>query len=474
MADRNLCIHAHFYQPPREDPFTGIIPSETGSEPYNNWNERIHAECYRPNAELGNFSRISFNIGPTLFEWMRSYDPATCQKIVDQDQAVVQKVGVGNAMAQAYNHTILPLATRADKVTQIYWGMAEFEARFGRKPQGMWLPETAIDIETLTVLADLGIQYTILAPWQADTAHLDPTEAYRVDLPGQRSLSVFFYHQALSTGISFEPSLTSNADVFVKEVLTNYLPAKTRGGKPQFLIIASDGELYGHHQKFRDHFLAHLANGASAHLGVEISYPALWLQQYPPRQSIRIRENTSWSCMHGVVRWMGQCDCTPGDGRWKIYLRQAFNRMAAELDLVFADLVWPLGLDPWKMRNAYIEVILGKTTPEALVSRMSLKSLSQDKLRQIVLLLQAQYERQKMYASCGWYHEDFARIEPKNNLAHAARAVWLVRQATGIDLSSQLANDLRYVISHRSGLRGDVVLQHQLEKAEKMGSKLNA
>jgi len=473
MANRYLCIHGHFYQPPREDPFTGKIPSESGAEPYSNFNERIHAECYRPNAELGNFGRISFNIGPTLFEWMQAFDPATCQSIVAQDQALLQQFGVGNAMAQAYNHTILPLASRADKITQLYWGMAEFEARFGHKPQGMWLPETAVDTETLTILSELGVQFTILAPWQAELARLNPTEAYRVDLPNQKSISVFFFHQGLSTGVSFEPALTSNADAFIKEVLTNYLPAKAGSDEPQFLIIASDGELYGHHQKFRDHFLAHLANGASSHQDVEITYPALWLKNHPPRQVVRIRENTSWSCLHGVVRWMGQCDCTPGDGRWKIYFRQALNRMASELDLIYADLVWPLGLDPWKLRNAYIEVILGKTSAEALVKRMFFKELSKEQVRQIVLLLQAQHERQKMFTSCGWYHEDFARIEPRNNLAYAARAAWLVHQATGIDLAAQLSNDLRFVVSHRTGLRGDVVLQRHLEQAEKLGSTKN-
>lgn len=471
MPDRYLCIHAHFYQPPREDPFTGIIPTESGAEPYPNWNERIHAECYQPNAELGNFGRISFNIGPTLLEWMHEAHPTTCQAIFAQDQGVVQKYGAGSAMAQAYNHTILPLATRADKVTQVYWGMVEFEKRFGRKPLGMWLPETAVDIETLTVLSELGIQYTILAPWQVEASPPELSEAYQVALPNHKTMAVFFFHQGLSTGISFEPSLTHNADLFAKELMHNYPSLKGSKGQAQLLVIASDGELYGHHQKFRDHFLAHLVNGASAHQGVEITFPAVWLKDHPPRQAIQIRENTSWSCLHGVVRWMGQCDCTPGDGRWKIYFRQALNRMAAELDLIYADLVWPLGMDPWKLRNAYIEVILGLTSAEALIRRMFFKSLTTEQVRRIALLLQAQYERQKMFTSCGWYHDDFARIEPRNNLAYAARAIWLVRQATGIELAAQLTNDLRFVVSHRTGLRGDTVLKRHLERAEEMGER---
>ena len=173
MTDRSLIIHGHFYQPPREDPLTGEIPIEPGAAPYRNWNERIHAQCYYPNALLHNFAGISFNIGPTLIEWMFDYDPETEASIVEQNRANLEAYGVGNAMAQAYNHTILPLASHHDKITQVRWGIADFELRFGQKPQGMWLPETGVDDETLAVLADCGIEFTILAPWQADTPNLD-------------------------------------------------------------------------------------------------------------------------------------------------------------------------------------------------------------------------------------------------------------------------------------------------------------
>ena len=184
MPIKALCIHGHFYQPPREDPFTGIIPTEPGAAPYKNWNERIHAECYQPNAELGNFENISFNVGPTLFSWLADFDPLTYQRILAQDQANVARFGVGNAIAQAYNHTVLPLASASDKVIQIAWGIADFKHRFKRMPQGMWLPETAIDYETLTTLAHHGIEFTVLAPWQAEVDKIDPTEPYRVPLPG--------------------------------------------------------------------------------------------------------------------------------------------------------------------------------------------------------------------------------------------------------------------------------------------------
>jgi len=466
MSIRSLCIHAHFYQPPREDPFTGIIPPEAGASPYQNWNEKILNECYRPNAELGNFERISFNIGPTLFSWMNSTDQETCRLIIAQDKANFQRFGVGNAIAQAYNHTILPLATRQDKETQIAWGIADFIHKYGRKPQGMWLPETAIDLETLTVLAENGIEFTILAPWQADSQSLDPTEPYRVSLPSGQAITIFFYHQELSTSVSFIPSLTTNADQFANQKVTTHFNAeKMQKDEPQLLMIASDGELYGHHQHFRDRFLARLVNGASMHAGIEVTYPALWLKHHPPKRTMSIHERTSWSCHHGVQRWMGECDCAAGDGRWKAYLRQGLNRLAGALNTIYVEQVRDLGIDPWELRKAYIQVILGNTQMDELAGRLARKLLDKELINRLHLLLEAQRERQRMFTSCGWYFEDFSRIEPRNNVAYAARAVNLMCQATGIDLSAQITADLRFVKSQATGLRGDIVFLSYMQKA---------
>jgi alpha-amylase/alpha-mannosidase (GH57 family) len=465
MSVRALAIHGHFYQPPREDPISGIIPSEYGASPYRNWNERIHAECYLPNAKLGNFEKISFNIGPTLFSWMNNYDPSAIRLIVAQDRINLQQHGVGNAIAQAYNHTILPLSTYEDKVTQVEWGIADFENRFGRKPLGMWLPETAADLETLNILAEHGIEFTIMAPWQAESSQLDVTEPYRVALSAGKSISVFFYHQELSSGISFNPSLTSNADEFVQNFLIpTFLREKERCGDPQMLLIASDGELYGHHQHFRDRFLAHLVNGASSNAGLEKSYPALWLKQYPPQHWMSIREGTSWSCHHGVERWRGNCGCTPGDGRWKGYLRQAFNRLAHQLDKVYTDTVIAYNIDPWKLRNGYIHVMLGKLTAEELICQSAGKRMETERINQIRLLLEAQRERQRIFTSCGWFFDDFSRIEPRNNVAYAAQAVRLTNLATGINLTEQFKADLHYVVSQRTGIKGDKVLQKEMQK----------
>ncbi|MFZ0533194.1 MAG: DUF3536 domain-containing protein [Anaerolineales bacterium] len=465
MSVRALSIHGHFYQPPREDPISGLIPTEYGAKPYRNWNERIHAECYLPNAKLGNFEKISFNIGPTLFSWMRKYDPTASRLIVAQDKANIQLHGVGNAIAQAYNHTILPLASHEDKVTQVEWGIADFKHQFGRKPIGMWLPETAADMETLNILAEHGIEFTILAPWQAECDHLDVTEPYRVALSAGKSISVFFYHQGLSTGVSFNPSLTNNADEFVKNfVLPTFTREKEQRGEPQLLLIASDGELYGHHQQFRDRFLAHLVNGASSSVGLEKSYPALWVKKFPPQHWVSIREGTSWSCYHGVERWKGDCGCTPGDGRWKGYLRQAFNRLAHQLDKVYADTLTAYTIDPCGLRNSYIQVVLDQLPIEELIYQQAGQKLENEQIERIRLLLEAQRERQRIYTSCGWYFDDFSRIEPRNNVAYAAQAVRLTYMATGINLSEQFKADLHYVVSQRTGLRGDKVFQREMQK----------
>jgi len=467
MAVRSFCIHAHFYQPPREDPLTGLIPKEAGASPFSNWNERIHAECYRPNAEAGNFERISYNIGPTLFDWMIRHDPETCRKIIAQDRANVERNGVGNAIAQAYNHTILPLASYPDKVTQVAWGIGEFEHRFGRKPQGMWLPETAVDLETLTVLADQGIEFTILAPWQAAEAHLDPTEPYRVRLPQGREIILFFYQGELSGGISFNPGMTVNADNFaLYDLLPRFQAEKTQRGEPQLLLLASDGELYGHHQPLRDLFLQRLADGAASALGLKPVYPALWLKQYPPRRFVEIRENTSWSCHHGVGRWRGNCGCTPGGGDWKAQFRYALERLAAALDRIFVDAARPYISQPLESRNQYIHVMLGQMRVEELLAEMAGRRLPPEVERRLALLLEAERERQRMFTSCGWFFEDFDRIEPKNNVAYAAQAVRLARLATGIDLSAETAADFARVQSARTGLRADQVFWKYLQRQE--------
>lgn len=469
MSNLAFCIHGHFYQPPREDPLTGEIPVEPGAAPYRNWNERIHAQCYFPNALLHNFERISFDIGPTLMEWMFDFDPETQSDIIFQNQKNVDERGVGNAMAQGYNHTILPLASLQDKITQVRWGIADFELRYGQKPQGMWLPEAGVDDETLSVLADCGIRFTILAPWQADTPALDASHPYRVALPGGRSMAVFFYNQDLSTRISFDPASTVNADQFLLE---HVLPKFNLNGngfgesEPQYILVASDGELYGHHQPFRDKFLAYLLDSAIKNVNVDLIYPALWLQQHPPKEEMKIRQNTSWSCHHGVLRWSGVCNCTP-HSEWKILFRTGLSRLAEAIDQEYLKVLGGRMEDPWELRHRYINVLHGVRSLGELVDDLSGWKPNDRTLQQLQWLLRAQYERQRMFTSCGWFFEDYDRIEPRNNTAYAAQATWLTRMATGVDLSELAGEELEKVTSWRTGLSADKVFMRHLQRARR-------
>jgi len=472
MSLSALSVHAHFYQPPREDPLTGIIPIESSAAPYHDWNERILAECYRPNAELRNFERISFDIGPTLFNWLIGYDPYIGNLIIQQDRRNQSEFGIGNALAQAYNHTILPLSSRYDKVTQIYWGIADFLHHFGHEPQGMWLPETAVDYETLEILVENNINYTILAPWQAESTQIDTSEPYIATLPCKQQITLFFYQSDVSGRLSFDPFATINADSFAKDVLLSYInQEKKRRGEPQLLLLASDGELYGHHQQLRDRFLARLVDGASRQLGVQPIYPGLWLQSHPARQLISIRERTSWSCHHGVKRWKGSCPCSYTSSTWKARLRKSFDHLATSLDDLYLQLVQPVIPQPWLLRDRYIHVILGEMTLDALLFEMAGRVLTTHQSKRIYLMLEAQRERQRMFTSCGWFFDDFDRIEPANNVAYAAQAVLLARHATGIDLSSEMISYLERVKSNKTQLNAAEVFKRHINSAESLDSQ---
>lgn len=467
MGVNAVCVHGHFYQPPREDPLSGVIPDENGAQPYKNWNERIHAECYLPNALHGNFEKISFNIGPTLFNWMQSYDQATYDAIVQQERNVFRRYGVGNGLAQAYNHVILPLANRQDKVTQIKWGIADFVHRFGHPPQGMWLPETAVDLETLSILADHDIKFTILAPWQVEEpADLDTKRPYLVELPGERDpLVVFFYDQGLSTQVSFDSQATQNADYFIDQHLAAGFRFNQNVGEDQLTLIASDGELYGHHKAFRDRFLAYLLNGALSQRELKVSFPALWLRDHYPNQTIKISEYTSWSCHHGIIRWMGECDCSPG-ASWKAPLRWGLEKLSEELDQIYQSFMHPFTRRKWQLRNDYIHVFLDEISLDTLLEKYISETITDQEKQKIGLILAAQYERQRIFTSCGWFFDHFHRIEPQNNIAYAAQAVWLTKQVTGVDLKQKALALLKKVKDQRTGLRGDTVFSERYQRTQ--------
>ena len=312
MQDVYLCVHGHFYQPPRLNPFTGVIDREPAAAPYHDFNEKIWDECYRPNAELANFGHMSFDLGPTLASWLQVAHPATLQLITTAARATYERTSHGNALAQAYHHTILPLATSREKRLQIAWGVRDFHRRYGYPPEGLWLPETAADEETLQLLAEQGLSFTVLAPWQA-AVEIDTREPQRLDLGGGRALCVFFYNAALSDDVSFNGDATADATRFaVQDLAAQVSHARRSAGRRQLLLIATDGEVYGHHKSFRDLFLARLLGVDAPAAGYTLTslagYLALPPQPAPVLPALALRPASSWSCPHGVAR----CDRSSG------------------------------------------------------------------------------------------------------------------------------------------------------------------
>lgn len=457
VSHQYLCIYGHFYQPPRQDPFTAQIPPEHGAAPFQNFNEKITAECYGPNATLGNFERISFDLGPTLASWLAEQHPDVLRRIVASDRERLHRTGAGAALAQAYNHTILPLATPRDKLTQIRWGLQDFEQRFGRAAQGMWLPETAADLETLAALRACGVTYTVLAPWQA-AEPVDPTEPYLVRLPNGETMTVFFYTGPLSGSISFEENITSNADTFAASYLPQHLNAEKRAnGVDQLIVIASDGELYGHHKAWRDKFLSRLTLTSAPAAGYEVVTLDAYLANHPPTREVKLRAPGSWSCMHGVARWSDGCGCTEGDANWKPALRSALDGLRARLDGAFEREAAPSLADPWEARDAYLSLREGWLAPQSFWERYGAhgrRPAARELETKAIQLLEAQFIGQWMYTSCGFFFEDLDRIEPRNDIAFARRAISLIWEATGVDLQADFLRAVALSRSSRSGLSG--------------------
>lgn len=460
----SLCLYGHFYQPPRQDPFTDLIAPESGAAPYANFNEKITAECYRPNAEQGNFEHISFDLGPTLASWLEHAHPDVYARIIEADRLNVARYGVGNALAQAYNHTILPLANYRDKRAQIAWGLADFEHRFGRSAEGMWLAETAVDLESLDLLAQFGVRYTVLAPWQAAGA-VDVTQPYLVRLPSGRTITVFFYNGPLSGGVSFDWDTTSNADSFAASYLPNHLNAdKTARNESQMVLVATDGELYGHHKPWRDRFLKHLVTQGAPSYGFEVTSLGRYLRDHPATAEVTLRVPSAWSCSHGVARWSEGCSCTEGDSSWKPVLRRAFSNLSERVDALFERGTAGTLRDPWAAREDYVALRNGWMSGDAFWARHGANGARPPARVEEVrteLLLEAEYYAQWMYTSCGFFFEDLDRIEPRNDIAFGRRAISLVWQATHENLQPGFLSDLATAKSWRTGQTG-VDLYRQL------------
>lgn len=453
-----LCMHGHFYQPPREDPFTGQLPVEPGAAPFANFNEKITAECYRPNADAGNFASMSYDMGPTLASWLEQSHPTVYQHILASEKQHMEHYGVSNALAQAYNHTILPLANTRDKRTQILWGLQDYHHRYGHDAHGMWLAETAVDIESLDIMAQYGITYTVLAPWQAATG-IDCTEPYSVPLHNGRRMTVFFYNAPLSGGISFDWNVTNDADVFASSYLPTHLtPGKSMDGDSQLLLIATDGELYGHHKPWRDKFLDYSMNYGAPNRGFEICSLERYMGMYQCSKEVQLHVPSAWSCAHGVARWNFGCSCTEGDSSWKGSLRMALVCLAGRSNLLFEQYTRNTLKDPWAARDDYLALHNDWETLESFWARHGKYSLtdiqSLKQAHQTQQLLEAQYYLQYSFTSCGFFFEDLDRIEPRNDIAFARRAISLIWQTLGIDLQQDFVHDLRTTRSWRTHLSG--------------------
>jgi alpha-amylase/alpha-mannosidase (GH57 family) len=465
-----ICIHGHFYQPPRENAWLEVIEVQDSAHPYHDWNERITAECYAPNAAsrildeqkvikniVNNYAKISFNIGPTLLSWMEANDPETYQAILEADKESQRSFGGhGSAVAQVYNHIILPLANRRDKETQVIWGIRDFKYRFGRDPEGMWLAETAVDTETLEILAEQGIGYTILAPRQARAVKqvndinwkevneqtLDSRKAYRCILPSGKTIAVFFYQGEVAQAVAFN-GLLNNGQKFAQALFDEF---DLNTNEPQLVHIATDGETYGHHHKHGDMALAFCLDYLQNHTEIRITNYAEFLAKVPVTHEVQLHENSSWSCVHGVERWRDNCGCNSGGKpgwhqRWRKPLREALDGLRDELVRLYETHTREVLVDPWEARNDYINVILHRNdeTVRKFLKDHTRKSTESNK---VLRWLEMQRHALLMYTSCGWFFDDISGIETVQILQYACRAIQLAHQTVGVDLEEAFVRKL--------------------------------
>ena len=455
------------------------ITHQESAYPFHDWNERINAECYAPNAgarildekdvvteRVNNYSRISFDFGPTLLSWMESKAPDTYQAILDADKISREKFsGHGSAMAQCYSHMIMPLASSKDKYTQVYWGIRDFEFRFKRLPEGMWLPETAVDLETLEIMADLGIRFTILAPHQADRPHgeLDINQPYSVRLGAGKSINVFFYNGSLSQSLAFE-NLLRDGKCFAEKLM------QTNDAKgPQLLSVATDGETYGHHHKFGDMALAFALKYIDNQTDARLTNFAEYLQKFPPQEEIKIVEETSWSCAHGVERWNSHCGCETGghhewNQNWRGPLREALDWLQGRVNSIFVEVSKGLIENPWEMRNRYIDICINRCDRDSFFSEQS--RLEEPEKIVVLKLLELQRHAMLMYTSCGWFFNDISGIETEQILLYAGKAIQLAEELSGDALEPRFLELLEPAESNipEKG-NGSQVYKNVIEKA---------
>lgn len=479
--ERYICIHGHFYQPPRENPWLEAVELQDTASPYHDWNEKITAECYAPNAAsrilddrgriveiVNNYSRISFNFGPTLLTWLEKNTPEVYSAILEADAESIKRFsGHGSALAQTYNHMIMPLASRRDKYTQALWGVCDFRARFGRPPEGMWLPETAADLETLDILSETGVSFAILAPHQArrvrplsskewrdvSGGNVDPTRAYALRLPSGRKIALFFYDGPISNAVAFE-GLLNRGETFAQRLLSGFTEARDW---PQLMHVATDGESYGHHHRFGDMALAYALHHIESNALARLTNYGEYLEKHPPDYEAEIFEDTSWSCVHGVERWRSGCGCRSGghpdwNQEWRRPLREALDWLRDAASAGCERACRTLLKDLWKSRNDYIEVVLDRSSEkvDTFLARHSARVLNGRERTDALKLMELQRYAMLMYTSCGWFFDELSGIETVQVLHYAGRVLQLAREALGEDLEGPF---LKRLEAAKSNLR---------------------
>ncbi|MEO8383526.1 MAG: DUF3536 domain-containing protein, partial [Acidobacteriota bacterium] len=464
---RHLSIHGHFYQPPRENPWLEAVETQDSAFPWHDWNGRITTECYEPNATarilddtdrivriVNNYGSLSFNFGPTLLSWLEVHAPHTYEAILEADRLSRERfAGHGCAIAQAYNHIILPLANDRDRRTQVRWGVRDFELRFGRKPEAMWLPETAVDLPSLELLAGEGLKYTILEPQQAlrwrpigssewISTSPDPTTPYLCRLPSGASIAIFFYDGPISRAVAFE-QLLARGETFAHRLLGAFDDSRAHA---QLVNIATDGETYGHHHRFGEMALAYALQVIDARGDVRLTNYGQFLAEHPPALEVEIAERTAWSCAHGVERWRSDCGCSTGAGagwnqRWRTPLREALDWLRDQVAVLFEREGSALLDDPWQAREDYIDVVLDRS--EGSLTRFLARHARKGaRVSSLLQLLEMQRNAMLMFTSCGWFFSDISGIETVQILNYAARVLQLAHDAAGVDLETEFMDRL--------------------------------
>jgi alpha-amylase/alpha-mannosidase (GH57 family) len=466
-----ICIHGHFYQPPRENAWLEVIEVQDSAHPYHDWNERISAECYGPNAAsrilssnnsvikniLNNYTRISFNFGATLLSWMELYDRETYDAILEADKESVDRFsGHGSAIAQVYNHIIMPLANRKDKETQVIWGIRDFTYRFKREPEGMWLAETAVDTETLEILAEQNIKFTILAPRQAKSVRkigdtgwtsvndqsVDIKKPYLVKLPSGKTITVFFYNGDVSQSVAFN-GLLNDGKRFAKSLIDLF--DKDRD-EPQLAHIATDGETYGHHHKHGEMALAYSLDYIEKSKNANLTNYAEFIHKFPATWEAEVHENSSWSCVHGVERWRSNCGCNSGGNpgwnqEWRKPLRDTLDWLRDTLVEIYESEASKILRDPWDARNDYINIILKRNDENIRKFLRDHATIDVDAHR-VLRMMEIQRHAMLMYTSCGWFFDEISGIETTQVMQYACRAIQLANQIAGIDLEVEFQKRL--------------------------------